>query len=210
MRPKIASKIVNRVTSGQVTHSSYPMRKVQEAFRMKGVELTEEHLKPWADHKVEKARLDAEREANAPTLAARRKANEERLALRAKAADNQRALIRTKEAERLAKEAQHAAAAEAGREAFKNAMEKEENAEEVSSLLDMDTPAIDESLANGVPETEVEVKEPAARGKVASTYAYDALSVKDLKAECKARGLTNYSGLKRPELTAMLTETELC
>lgn len=189
MRTRSANKIVNRVLSGTVTAQSYPRGIVATAFAQLGVDLTANHLKPWTDADAKKERLKAEAVLQAPKTAARKVAKEERLRLRAKAADTKRTRIRTLEFERKIKEADETAAA-AARDAFDEAIEN----------IKTGTP---ESMADGVPDLGGEF-----HGAGPPDTTYPKMSVKDLKAECKARGLTNYSSLKRPGLTAMLVAND--
>jgi hypothetical protein len=200
MRPRQARKIVNRVQSGQVRHSSYSPQLVTEAFAMMGETLTEEHLKPWHDHIAEAKRIEAEKLANAPTEEARRKAKAARIAARAQAAEDRRALIRQKEAEKAGK-AIHNLAAAAGREAFKQGVENEIDELPESVHLETGLPDLDAAMAEGLPADKI-----FGLGKPITTYPE--MSVKDLKAECKARGLKGYSALKREALTAMLTVSD--
>jgi hypothetical protein len=186
MRPRIASKIVKRVLAGEATHSSYPLSQVKRAFAMRKVELTEEHMRPWTEHQAEQARLAKEREEMAPTWEARRKARDERTQARIKAKEEHRKLIAQKEAERLAAaEAQQVVAVEAAKAAFKEAVANE--VDELPESVEMTT----EDMAASVDKN----PEPD----------YASMTVGDLKALAKERGLLGYSGMKKADLIDLLS-----
>ena len=68
MQTRLAKKILLRVQSGLVSHLTYPRPQVEDAFRVMGVTLTPELLKPWTD---QESRLQEDPEA----VAARQEAN---------------------------------------------------------------------------------------------------------------------------------------
>lgn len=190
MNDRQARKIVNRVQRGSVKHTSYPLPIVKRAFGIRGVELTEAHMSPWTEAEARRAEASSQAPVREAEAAQRRAAKAARIEARRKAKIANDKRIAKLEAERVERQAnamafsqQQMLAAEGAREAFKQAVENE----------------VDE-----LPEA-VEVTHevaPETVGEADDTYAE--MSVKDLKAECKARGLSGYSGLKRPELTAML------
>ncbi len=197
MRPRTAKKIVNRVQAGTATHASYNRQTVRQAFQQLQVELPDDLLKPWTDHEEEVARQKEQALANAPSAAARREQKAARVQARIGKAEARRERARALQAAKKATEDYKAdpeeplwtgqqpgatvenIAVAAGREAFNQAIENE--IDELPEAVEM------------IPDT----------GEPDNKYAE--MSVKALKAECKNRGLKGYSGLKRPELTAMLT-----
>jgi len=196
MRPRLARKIVARVQAGQVRFSSYSRTEVEAAFKMEGVALTEEHLKPWTDRATEvqrKIKLAAE---YAPLAEAKRRAKDARIVARAKAADEEREKIRLLEAEK----AQHQVAVLAGREAFKQAMEQGVDELPESVRLETGVPKLDEALKGGLPLGSI-----TSGLDMATTPDYDAMKVGELKALAKERGLHGYSSMKKPDLIALLT-----
>lgn len=179
MNARSARKIVQRVEKGSVNHKSYPLHTVERAFLALGKTLTEDMRTPWTTEAARKAEIAENRPAREAAAAARRADKAARLEAKAKAKEANRERIRGLEADRKNREL----AAAAGREAFKEAIENE--VDELPESVEVVHEVADETV-----------------GEPDNTYAE--MSVKELKAECKSRGLKGYSSLKRPELTAML------
>lgn len=181
MQPRLAKKIVRRVQDGDVNHTSYSRDQVRAAFRVVGVPLTEEHLRPWTD--AAKVSVDPE------VLAARTEANRAR----------REATLASLEARRLDRAerrlaAQQKAMALAGaREAFKQAMQKGYVGDEGEDVV----------IANHV-QTDTEEADPVVPEPVVPDY--ESMTVGDLKSIAKGRGLSGYSSLKKAELIRLLTE----
>jgi len=184
MRPRTAHRIVSRVQTGKVKHSSYTREDVARAFDTLKVDLPDALLKPWDDHEAEQARGQAQRGADAPLIAERKAAKAadlaEKQAVKDAKAARKKALEDQQRAdflERFGPQAQVAAAA--GREAFKQAVEGEiDDLPESIELEEVVTPA---------PAPDI-----------------DGMNRDDLRAECKRRGLTGYSSLNKSALIDML------
>jgi|APSaa5957512622_1039677.scaffolds.fasta_scaffold01315_18 hypothetical protein len=198
MRPRTARRIVSHVTSGNVTHKSYDLPLVHEAFRSTGTELTDELLQPWTDHAdKQKARREA---ANAKTPEAQERRRQRAMHEAKKAADlarNKREMAQRRQLEKMEElaqanrplsgepgklwEGQQPAdnlAVAAGREAFKEAVGAK--IEDMPETVTLET-----------------VEQPADDG-------YEAMKVGELKDTAGGRGLKGYSKLKKADLIALL------
>lgn len=197
MQPRLAKKIVQRVQSGTATRTSYRKDQVEAAFRVLGVPLTDDLLHPWnqVQVKMTSEEMQARQEAN-------RLAREQRLAAlehRRQARENTRL-----EAQRKAQ------ALAAARQAFKQAME-----EDYHGQTDLNV-----TIAEHIQEGDEDVQD--VRGQLqhagilddasfsppeddALEVSLDDLTVSDLRAKAKEKGLKGYSNLKKDELITLLT-----
>lgn len=173
MQPRLAKKIVQRVRAGDVQHTSYRQDQVKAAFKVMGVALTEDLLKPW---------LEKVAQEDPALLAIRVAANQQRRA---------EVLKRVEEVRRARQEL--ITKATDFRLAFQKA--SEEHQDDPGTALDVAT-------VSAVLETEAEMA-----AEVETGAALHEMTVPELRALAKIRGLKGYSSMPKPDLITLLTPT---
>ena len=205
MHPRLAKKIVTRVSQESVSRTSYRRDQVEAAFTVMGQVLPPSLLAPWNDAKVP---------VNPQVLADKQLANQAKraAALEALEADRKRRADRKEAA--IEQNRRRELALEDARETFRQTMAGKGDAPTDAVIgSHVQGKSIPDDAPNEMTVLEAEAKPIRGRtDKVAildevahfGDPDYEGMTVSDLKAFAKDKGLSGYSTMKKAEIIALL------